>query len=252
MSQLDGLYHGPDTLLHHAAISILSRGPCKDDSVFQTDDMSVAVSPNSDFGTHNRPSLRTEPPLPWSDFYHPTVNATFPVVRIRTRLLPCSKLWQLDQEGVDRSGSYEYEDEDRRAVLAAGRLGERPTVNGVLQPGSGLPVGLAPPRWLPPSHDERLENKEAAAECVYGEYDVVLSIGTNDKVQTDQSMTDVMETIFASAAENDELYPYSAIVDPMTYDLESVIMDNIGSPLDFLAEMEELQRSAPLLNIVTI
>jgi hypothetical protein len=123
--------------------------------------MTIAVTPNSDCGVHNRPPLQTNPPLPWSDCYHPTVNATFSVVRIRTRLLPCSKMWQIDEEELIRTATYEYEDEDRRATLAAGRLGERPTINNVLRPGSGLPVGLPPPQRIPPSDDEVPEQTES-------------------------------------------------------------------------------------------
>jgi hypothetical protein len=75
---------------------------------------------------------------------------------------------------------------------------------------------------------------------------------TKTKTQTDGTLMDAFETVLASGARKDELYPYSAILDPTTYDLESVSMDEVGSPLDFLAEMEELERSAPFLSIVTI
>jgi hypothetical protein len=56
---------------------------------------------------------------------------------------------------------YEYEDEDQRATLAAGRLGDRPTINNVRRPGSGLPVGLPAPQLIPPSNNEVPELTES-------------------------------------------------------------------------------------------
>jgi hypothetical protein len=77
--------------------------------------------------------------------------------------------------------------------------------------------------------------KPVSSECLACHYSTALTT-------TKEDTSDPMEMILAKHAEEEEMHPYSTVIDPVSYDLELIPLERIGNPLEYSAEVLELHR----------
>jgi hypothetical protein len=115
-SQLRGLFN-PEKSIHNGSVVLLSSTLSSDEKRFRTTDMAIAVSPNTQVIAGREP-MQAEPPLPWANTFHYTVDGGIPSVRIKSEMLSCLNHYKLSSDERSQMRFYAVQDRDRRHALA--------------------------------------------------------------------------------------------------------------------------------------
>jgi hypothetical protein len=115
-SQLSGLFN-PERSIHTGSVALLSSILSSDEKRFRTTDMAIAMSPNTQVIAGREP-MQTEPPLPWANSFHYTVDGGIPRVRIKSKMLSCLNHYKLSSDELWQMTCYAVQDRKRRHALA--------------------------------------------------------------------------------------------------------------------------------------